>query len=344
MQKRKEAENLLILYSFLRLAVDGVCAYSMFSRFIPGGGSTAVLIYNFCAFALQMPLGVLLDRITFKKINGSLLCSFIGACLTMAGALLSPAILGLGNALYHIGAGTDVIREDRLTGKHGSNLGIFVAPGAIGLFIGRLLAGAAGPYAVLPVAGILLVFPGAVMIIKYGRIDPENNAAFSFKRGDVPVFVLCFLVVVLRSFTGLSVHFTVASGMLFNAFQVAAVAAGKWTGGILAARIGRRLTAALSLLCAGVCYSFAGISAAAAVAALLFFNMTMPMTLYEPIRRCPEASGFFFGLLTFGLFLGFIPVWAGWELPVPGWTAGAASALLSLVLLFPALSDKEKSG
>lgn len=335
---------MLIFYSVLHLLVDGVCAYSMFSRFIPDGGSTAVLVYNFCAFALQMPLGVLLDRLPLKKINSSLLCSFAGACLTFAGALLSPVILGLGNALYHIGAGTDVIHEDRLTGKRGAKLGAFVAPGAIGLFIGRLLAGKAAAYAVLPAAGVLLLLPEIIMVIKKGRSVSSDDAASTFRYKDVPAVVLCFLVVVLRSFTGLSVHFNVASGFLFSAVSVAAVAAGKWLGGVIAARLGRPLTAAISLVFAAVCYLLSGISAAAAVAALLLFNMTMPVTLYEPVRRCPGAAGFFFGLLTFGLFLGFVPVWAEWQLPVPGGLTGAASCLISLLLLLPALSVKEASG
>ena len=49
----------------------------------------------------------------------------------------------------------------------------------------------------------------------------------------------------------------------------------------------------------------------------------------------PGSKGFAFGLLTFALFLGFLPAYFG--APSMGMAAMASASLLSLVLLLPAL-------
>ena len=65
----------------------------------------------------------------------------------------------------------------------------------------------------------------------------------------------------------------------------------------------------------------------------MLFNMSMPVTLYLLAVNLPGLYGFSFGLLTFGLFLGFLPVYAGLVLPVSGRLLGMAGSLASLVLL-----------
>ena len=50
-------------------------------------------------------------------------------------------------------------------------------------------------------------------------------------------------------------------------------------------------------------------------------------------------QGFSFGLLTFALFLGFLPAWAGVALPNAGWFL-MLGALASLGLLLPGLRKK----
>ena len=68
--------------------------------------------------------------------------------------------------------------------------------------------------------------------------------------------------------------------------------------------------------------------------------MTMPITLWAVARVMPGAKGFTFGLLTFGLFLGYLPSWLGWPSLLAGPWAYAAVALLSLALLWPPLGGE----
>ena len=73
---------------------------------------------------------------------------------------------------------------------------------------------------------------------------------------------------------------------------------------------------------------------------MFLFNMTMPLTLWACARLLPETRGFAFGILTFGLFLGFLPTAFGAG-TLSGQTV-ALLALLSLALLIPALRKAVK--
>ena len=102
----------------------------------------------------------------------------------------------------------------------------------------------------------------------------------------------------------------------------------------LADRFGFRKTAAVSLALSAVLLLLARVHPMAGTAAIFLFNMTMPLTLWASARLLPSARGFAFGLLTFGLFMGFLPAAFGVGLSAP---MAAAGALASLALLLPGL-------
>ena len=59
--------NITLFYSILHLLVDGICAFAMFAIFLPQReGMLFLILYNFCAFALQMPFGVILDMLQIR--------------------------------------------------------------------------------------------------------------------------------------------------------------------------------------------------------------------------------------------------------------------------------------
>lgn len=314
-----------LVYSVLHFLVDFLCAFGML-RFFTGDadGAVNILIYNFCAFALQMPLGAGMDSFAEDKPRIPALCASFGVALTLAGLFSHPALLGLGNALFHVGGGIDVIREDQLRGKGGRLLGIFVAPGALGLFLGGQLAGSV--HIMLPMFLIFLL-PAAIL---FRLPPPEISGSPNCAEGSLLPCLCCFLVVVLRSYIGLSIFFSWKTGFLWGLVAVCAVVLGKVAGGFAAARFGSRNTAIATLVLAALCYLFGEVPVLG-VLALFFFNMTMPLTLYQLWLRWPRYPGTVFGVLTFGLFLGFLPVALGWQLPL----SGTAGSLLSLALLLP---------
>lgn len=354
-----------IIYSFFHFLVDFICALVMFGRFIPlEDGYLHILIYNFCAFALQMPLGVVLDFLIAKdgqrNIDFSFLSAMLGIAFTLVGAFTHPVILGFGNALFHVGGGVGTILEDRAENRHGRKLGIFVAPGALGLYLGTLLAKGGMWEVSLLGTGVLSVLLG---IWTYRRrqlylpvqhepahVGPayaesahteqekyhiEANGQFqkiTLSFLDTVSIFCCFIVVILRSYLGMAVSFPWKTGVLAGTLAVLCIVGGKIAGGFAAARYGFPKTVALSLGLAACCY-FCSNLMLAGLTALFLFNMTMPVTLYWMVCRLPKMPGFSFGFLTFALFLGFLPGYFGLLPKIGGNLVGCAGSVFSLLLL-----------
>ncbi len=314
----------LALYSAAHFWVDFSCALLIFGT-LSGDPSfpLCALLYNFCAFALQMPLGLLADRLDR---NGLLAAS---GCILAAAAYLLPwpealaVTAGTGNALFHLGGGIDVLNGG---GQRAAALGIFVSPGAAGLFLGGLLGKSVSPPLWMGPAG-LLVLAAAIARLLY---RPSGNAVPSLC-GAKGVLVPLFLVVALRSYMGMNQSFPWKNA-LWAPILTLALALGKAAGGFVMDRLGSRRTADWSLGAAAVLYLGAALPLPG-TAAVFFFNMTMPLTLWAAARALPGAKGFAFGLLTFGLFLGFLPSWLGWANPLSQPWACAAASLASLALL-----------
>ncbi len=349
------------IYSVLHLLVDGVCALAMFGRFLlRGDGYFLMLVYNFCAFALQMPLGLLLDGMNERakrhgrQADPSFLTAAAGVLLTVIGAAVHPALLGIGNALFHVGGGVGCIKEDHARHRRGVGLGVFVAPGALGLYLGTLLAkrGPWGPW-YLGVSVVMALLCGAAWRLaqRRGRAEAEAKKVYAAETGSLSrdeegnvadsgrldsdiIFMtgVCLLVVVLRSYVGMAVTFPWKTGVGLGLLTVLAVAGGKAAGGLCAAGCGAGRTVAASLSLAGLCYLFSG-AALPGLAAVFLFNMTMPITLYWLVCSMPKMPGFAFGLLTFGLFLGFLPGYFGLMPGTGGGLVGFAGSGLSLALL-----------
>lgn len=360
------------VYSILHLLVDGVCALAMFGSFLlDEDGYYRILIYNFCAFALQMPLGILLDALDGWAGEGkgrpdpAFLTAAGGVLLTVAGALTHPAVLGIGNALFHVGGGVGCIHEDDGRGWKGRGLGVFVAPGALGLYVGTILAkqGGWGTWYGLGSAFMAALCLGAMYFgrsLGMGQTDPGNkNKEGGLQKADLRkekpedhavrtdsrkrrsagscrdiamLFIVCLTVVILRSYIGMAVVLPWKTGVLTGCMAVLAVAGGKVAGGFGAARYGIRRTVIASLAVAAFCYLFSAFLPMGLVAVFLF-NMTMPITLYWMVRGMPGRPGFAFGLLTFGLFLGFLPGYFGLLPEAGGEMVGCAGSVLSLLLL-----------
>ena len=96
----------------------------------------------------------------------------------------------------------DVIRD----GGRCEKLGIFVAPGAMGLYLGGLLAGKL-PWLLLPV-GITLA-----LLLKNIRV-PENFSTAPSQKPAVFAAICCFAGGVLRSLVGFQVVFPWKTGLL----------------------------------------------------------------------------------------------------------------------------------
>lgn len=319
-------------YAVTHFLVDFGCALLLLGRICPEWDpATAILLYNFLAFAVQMPIGLLADRYGRCHLFASAGCLLVVSGWIMPPGLAAVTAAGLGNAAFHVGGGLHTLNE---SGNRAGPLGVFVSPGALGVYLGGVLA-AAGPTAMsgLSTAAVRLswaICPAlALMAVLFWRCGRgAENVPLALPKGKIRLWAgaVCLLaVVILRSYLGLAARLPWKAEL--GLLAVCAVAGGKAAGGYLADRLGVPAAALISLCLSALCF-WGGNHPAAGLAALFLFNMTMPLTLWAAARLFPGMKGFSFGLLTFGLFLGFLPVYfQGGGL---GTTALAAGTLLSL--------------
>lgn len=292
----------LLRYAVVHFLVDLGCTLLVLGRICPQSNSAMViLLYNFFAFAVQMPMGLVADKIGRCRYFAA-----AGCLLVLAGWLLPagvPAAMtaGLGNAAFHVGGGLNTLNE---SGDKAGPLGLFVSTGAFGVYFGGQWAlNGYDPYICL-----LLGISALVLLPAGGKTENAGLELPGGNEGLIPAILCLLAVVILRSLLGLAADlpWKTEHGIL----AVSAVAGGKAAGGYLADRFGTMRVAMASLGLAAVCF-FAGKHILFGVPALFLFNMTMPLTLWAVARLMPGIKGFSFGLLTFGLFLGFLPVFYG---------------------------------
>ena len=180
-----------------------------------------LILYNFCAFALQMPLGILADRWPALPwaAGGALLCA--------AGALPLPLaalglILGLGNAAYHLGIGKPLMEAE----SGSAALGIFVAPGALGITLGTWAA-KMNRISILPLSVVLIGLAFVVYRLRWQPQEHRREKKCSFSLTGV---ICLFLVAALRSFAGFTWPLSWKAQALIP--LTLAVAGGKAAGGI----------------------------------------------------------------------------------------------------------------
>ena len=343
--------QMITVYSAAHFVVDFSCAFLMFRTISQSPDwYICLLVYNFCAFAMQMPIGIIADKLNRNHLVACAGCLLVASGYGLTSLPLAATIaIGLGNGMFHIGGGIDILN---ISGKKCSALGIFVSPGAFGVYFGTILGRGNASVAPLNLL-ILLTVAGLILAVRRiwgdayitnapfspeaslsGRMVTESRSRLASIAPMLVVATCFFLVVCLRSFVGLSVNFPWRGAGYWGLALVCASAFGKTAGGFLSDRFGTVSTAVCTLGLSALLFLIPQIPAAG-VAAILLFNMTMPITLWGTAKLFPGAKGFSFGMLTFALFLGFLPVHLGVSSP-PFWLF-AVLAAASLALLYTGL-------
>ncbi len=334
-------------YSIAHFVVDFSCAYFIFSK-LHGveQWTVCLLIYNFFAFAMQMPLGIVADRTERNQLYAAAGCVLV-AVSSMLGAC--PVLLciaaGLGNGLFDVGAGRDVLLG---SASRFSALGIFVSPGAAGLYLGVLAGKERLVSSLIPI--LLLAASAFTILLLAAKTDGEKPRSRATGAGHGPLacvfMLLClFIVVCLRSYVGMTLSYPWKGEGQWSLWLLAALVLGKALGGVLADFFGAMRVSLLTLLASAMLFVFY-MKPVCGVLAVFFFNMSMPITLGAAARLLPKAMGFSFGLLTFGLFLGALPVLV--QLPLVlelpwGYTAAALASALLLCLGLGGVSGERRA-
>ena len=335
-------------YALCHFVVDFACVSSMLcavSRVLGDSGqgsmevvALSILLYDIVAFTLQLPIGIALDQLDKNSYAALLSYALVGAGVILSLvpiALLEwPAILllAIGNALFHSAGGLSVLN---ISQKHAGPSGIFIATGAIGVFLGTQSA----QMGRLQIAFSLLVllFLCALITLVVQKVNKKywnvHNVSFDISElsfNTLLAIVLLSLVVALRSYAGMVMAFPWKSEMLLLVLSILGVFAGKALGGVVADRIGFRTTAIFSLIAAATLFVPSWEMPPMGLLAVFFFNFTMSITLASLANILPNAKGTAFGLASFSLAVGALPALAGFRIEHP--------AMLSGISLVSALS------
>lgn len=330
----------LVLLAVCHLLVDGVSAAVILGQ---GGGPllAVVLVYDTCAFTTQCVVGMLPDRIGHGKelVLVSAVVIAFGVLLPVP-IMIKAIVVGLGNSLFHVSGGYLTLKESRSMGP----LGVFVAPGAIGLFIGTVF-----PKVRLLFTAALVVMT-ELIILACGTEDDEDDydpaygddfesdavcvetGELGFDRGGADVATkaipdgekillagMLLIAVAARAVGGSAVTYPWKTGIAAGAMLVFAVFLGKALGGVIADRVGIRPAAVVSVAAASVLLVFFSSMMAPSLIGQFALNISMPITLYLIYQLFPDRPGFAFGLAASALWPGTLigklihltGVWAG---------------------------------
>jgi hypothetical protein len=301
----------MMLFSAVHALVDASCAAVIFGYQARNNldiqyFAFLVVLYNVLAFAFQPPLGYLMDTYKIPVQSAAAGCLLITASAFLKSPVLVICFAGFGNALFHAGGGVVILNI-----SHGkaSLPGIYVAPGALGLAIG-VAAGRGGYIPLWPFAFIMVISAVCIGIIKHPVINYSTENNISYNKFGIIVVLLMFSIAV-RSMVGMVLNFPWQNNVYLAYTFTSAVVLGKALGGILADRFGWiRITVpglliSAPLLLFGASYPFL------AIAGILLFNLTMPVTLAALSNMMPGRAGFAFGLTTFALIVGVFPTYLG---------------------------------
>ncbi len=300
----------------MHFLVDGVCAAALF-RFcgeMPDF-TPLLLLYNTLAFSTQCLVGLLTDRLRIHRV----LCTAAGAAVALGwllplGALPRVILIGLGNSLFHVEGGTETLLA---SGDRAWPLGIFVAPGAVGLVLGKLW-----PFLGLPFSLLLLLLSALELFLR--EAPPPALPPRRTPEKPYPYCGALLLAVAVRALGGSAVSFPWQTGALAAVLTAVIVCAGKMTGGFVMDRLGAKRSALLSIVPAALLIAFFPRSMPLSLLGQFLLNLSMPVTLLLLYRLLPDAPGFAFGLAASALWPGTL---AGMLLPL----RGALSVLCILV-------------
>lgn len=327
-------------YALCHFVVDFACVSSMLcavSRVLGESGqgsmevvTLSILLYDIVAFTLQLPIGIALDQLDKNSYAALLSYALVGAGVILSLvpiALLEwPAILllAIGNALFHSAGGLSVLN---ISQKHAGPSGIFIATGAIGVFLGTQSA----QMERLQIAFSLLVllFLCALITLVVQKVNKKywnvHNVSFDISElsfNTLLAIALLSLVVALRSYVGMVMAFPWKSEMLLLVLSILGVFAGKALGGMVADRIGFRTTATFSLIVAATLFAPSWEIPVMGLLGVFFFNFAMSITLASLANILPNAKGTAFGLASFSLAVGALPALVGFRIEHPVMLSG----------------------
>jgi len=300
-----------ILYFYVHFVVEVVCFFFL-SRVTNNSNFVWLIpfIYDGLAFVPQSVIGYISDK--YPKINMGmigvflLVVSYLLFGLTSVNVYITLIVLALGNAFLHIAGAENTLKTSN--GRL-SPSAIFVAGGSFGVITGRVLATSSINPLVLLVP-ILSIIPFLILADMY-KDDKSSCKEFNYVREDISpylIVLIAFLVVIVRGYLGYGIPTSWNKSVVQNIIFFFTMGLGKALGGILSDKIGIRKVAIGSTLLAIPFLCFGDNLMLVSIIGVMFFSMTMAITLGILVSVLKKKPGLAFGITTIGLFLGTAPI------------------------------------
>ena len=300
--------------ALLHFLVDGLCLCCLYLIAFPFSFPRLTgifVVYNILAFLTQPLTGLLADRM--RERHWMLLAAVVlllAAVMTVTFGLpfagyLAPVLLGLGNSLFHVWGGKQVVLR---TGNDMRALGLFVSTGAFGLAVAMVFFSLSLLYIFLLALCLL-----AVAYLKLEQNDERAGNAVQ----DTPwssrvrqsrwlLLLVVVAFVMFRSFMGESFTSAIVKDNMVVLLVGLTAMLGKMAGGWMASRMGILVTlAAVAVIVLG-CLLCRSSERYVMLTGLFAVNCTMPVTLYWANGLLKGREGLAFGLLAAALIPGYL--------------------------------------
>lgn len=307
----KNRIELISIYSICHFIVDFVCAIFILGKlpYIAHTNSefiTSVIIYNFFAFAFQVPLGYFLDKFKFYKYVSIIGMCLIGICylIDFNNTIILSSIVGIGNALFHLEGGTNIYT---LSKKKAFLNGLFVAPGALGIFLGTTFHKDL-IFTYIPISLIIISVILLFLIQKQDiKKNLEENQKNSFNNSTIAIIVILIgISIIVRSIGGSAIVYTWKSGFTLGFIYAISIVVGKSFGGLFADKFGFLKVSLISLIGSAVFLILGYKYNVFAYIGILLFNIPMSITLTILENTLSKKIACAVGFNTMFLFIGYV--------------------------------------
>lgn len=310
------SKNIIVgyLYFYVHFITEVICFFVL-KRVV---GDSIVLwvspvLFDMLAFVPQSLIGYVNDL--HPKIKSGV----IGSILMIVGVIdfttgiiglkySAIVIIGIANAFLHV-AGA----EATLKSSNGmmSNAAIFVSGGSFGVVTGKILGASNMPMNLLIILALTMI-PFSLLAdsyVDYSDKNPCKNYNYANKNvSPLIIVLLATFVVIIRGYMGYGIPTSWNKTLFQTILLFCFMGIGKALGGILIDLIGMKKTAIFSVIAALPFLIVGDNLMVVSLIGVLFFSMTMAVTLGLLVSVLKNKPGLAFGYTTIGLFLGSIPI------------------------------------